>query len=30
VQRGNIANAHQPDSQPLTAEDVLSEIIRPN
>ena len=29
VQRGNIANAHQPDSQPLTAEDVLAEIIRP-
>ena len=29
VQRGNIANARQPDSQPLTAEDVLAEIIRP-
>ena len=29
VQRGNIANAHQPEAQPLTAEDVLAEIIRP-
>ena len=29
VQRGNIATAHQPDAQPLTAEDVLAEIIRP-
>ena len=29
VQRGNIATAHQPDAKPLTAEDVLSEIIRP-
>ena len=29
VQRGNIANAHQPGVQPLTAEDVLAEIIRP-
>lgn len=29
VQRGNIASAHQPDVKPLTAEDVLSEIIRP-
>ena len=29
VQHGNIANAHQPEAQPLTAEDVLSEIIRP-
>ena len=29
VQRGNIADSRQPDSQPLTAEDVLAEIIRP-
>ena len=29
VQRGNIASAHQPDAPTLTAEDVLSEIIRP-
>ena len=29
VQRGNIATAHQPEAQPLTAEDVLAEIIRP-
>lgn len=29
VQRGNIANARQPESKPLTAEDVLAEIIRP-
>ena len=29
VQRGNIATAHQPDIKPLTAEDVLEEIIRP-
>ena len=29
VQRGNIATVHQPDAKPLTAEDVLSEIIRP-
>lgn len=29
VQRGNIASAHQPEVQQLTAEDVLSEIIRP-
>ncbi len=30
VQKGNIANTHQPDEKTLTAEDVLSEIIRPN
>ena len=29
VQRGNIASAHQPEVATLTAEDVLSEIIRP-
>ena len=29
VQQGNIANSRQPNSQPLTAEDVLAEIIRP-
>ena len=29
VQRGNIASAHQPEVTTLTAEDVLSEIIRP-
>ena len=29
VQRGNIASAHQPEVQQLTAEDVLAEIIRP-
>nr|DAK86658.1 MAG TPA: hypothetical protein [Caudoviricetes sp.] len=30
VQRGNIASAHQPEATTLTAEDVLSEIIRPD
>ena len=29
VQRGNIATSRQPEAQPLTAEDVLAEIIRP-
>ena len=29
VQRGNIASAHQPEATTMTAEDVLSEIIRP-
>ena len=29
VQHSNISNLHQPEPKPLTAEDVLAEIIRP-